>query len=567
MKRPIGLMMVAVMFGLMSCGGGGNGGGSIPPGITVRAGDRLSTTIGETLITSGVFPSDGTVTVTEKPAPAVVQPNFGGIQPMLTVSSTVQPNGGFSVSYPDTSNGAPAMAGIFDGKEPIGAFPVTKENGRMIVTMDPAYLPQNRSRDISIISIIIGIIKNYLPPDPTVSLKQVGAAGEGQGLVYIPGLLQKADDAVPAVQTVKSDRGYGSAYVVDYDWRAPVATVAHGLKDAISDLPVKSADLVGYSKGGLVGRWTLEELGGTLAFKRAMYMGVPNKGCSLTLAALYGLLGSAFLKSSLPLPFIDGPNAECLTELLPNSTLLSDLNTDWYRQNGLVVYMFVAGQFGILPTDLVVGVSSALLNGSGIENHTNGSIIRQTMEGQTHFTLDDANSIVSALQRFPTSNTGIDISFSENPVKASLDATKWASRVTFTNRTNQRVTNEALLLEGYNRPGYWNNNSWYDPSTPADEFFPRKRVEWNYVLNVDESVTLDLEHWLGTSGTKIGHLPPDLWAGSVRFILLASGENGQRYNKEVVLKLKTPYNVPNDPQTRAVLKATVQDVGGSGRRE
>lgn len=569
MQRLLGLAMVVMLVVLVSCGGGGggNGGGSIPPGIIVKAGDRLSTTVGDAVVTSGVFPTTGNVTITERPAPKVAQPNFGASQPMLTVSSTVQPDGGFTVSYPDTSNGAPAMAGIFDGNTPVSAFPVTKENGRLVVAMDPAYLPANRSRGISLISILIGIIRNYLPPDPTVTLKQVGTASAGQSLVYIPGLLQKAEDAEPTVSAVKENRGYGSAYIVDYDWRAPVAVVSLGLRDVISELPAKSTDMVAYSKGGLIGRYAMEQHRTTKATRRAMFLGVPNAGCSLTLAAIYGLLAATFLKSGVPLPFVDGPNSECLTELLPHSQLLEELSAEWYKQNGLVDYYFVAGQFGGFQTDLVVGTDSALLTGSSvIGNRTIGTIRRFTMDGQTHFTLDEAPVINVALQKMTTASTGVEISFSSNPVEASLAATSWASRVTFTNQTGQRVTNESLMLEGYIQHGGWSHNSWYDPSIPAGVAFPHQRTYWNYALDPGESVTLDLEHWLDVDRNPIGTLPPYLWSGSVRFILMANGDDGQSYETENILKLTTVNSTPKDPKTRATHLLTTMSTGGAGRR-
>ena len=468
MRRLIGLAAVLAMtFGLLSCGGGGGGGGSNPPGITVRAGERLTTNVGNATITSGVFPNTGTVTIAEKQAPKVAQPNFGTLQPMFTITSTVQPDDGFTVSYPDTSNGAPVIAGIFNGKEPIGAFPVTKQNGQLVVAVDPAYLPENRGRGISLVSIVLGIIRNYFPPDSSVRLRQVGAQGEGQSLVYVPGLLQNADSAESTVSSVKQDRGYGTAYVVDYDWRAPIDEVGQNLANALTVLPSKNAELVGYSKGGLVGRWALEELGATKPVKRAVFMGSPNTGCALTLAALYGLLAATFLKSAVALPMVFDPTDNCLTELMPGSQRLTQLNSAVYKQNGKVDYHFVAGQFGGFQTDLVVGTDSALLTGSStIGNRTNGTVRRFTMDGQSHFTLDEAPAINAAFQKVATASEGIKVSVDNNPVEASHITGHWYYEITITNNTGQDAALETFQFEGFDIISFWAYNAWYNPLTP-----------------------------------------------------------------------------------------------------
>lgn len=550
MRYRFWTLLGVLLLGLFGCGGGGTGGGGTKPVIVnIPPGTATNGNIGSAIVkfTALNFPSGGKVVLTTTNPSGIAQPKHRSLQSQLTLDCSPAPVGPFTIEYPDTSGGMRLVAIAFDGSQAVGAFPVERVNGKIIVTVDPSLNDRTRNSGL-VISLVVGLATLMSPPDSEPGLTQVGPNNAGRVAIFVHGLMQSADDSIPALQRLRSIGGYGSCWSVRYRYDDRFIDVAgRQLAEIIRNagFAPKSVDLYGYSKGGLVVATALQMEDETMAVDRAVFLGTPFKGCRKTLAGIYWMLGGLFANMTSPMSFIDWPD-NSLDELMPGSQSLTTLNQYRYKQNGRVEYYFFPG-----GSDNVVSEDSAEANGLPIGDATNGSIHRHTLNGRGHFDLDDPDVVEEAYRAMTNVQGGISITFDQSePLQPDWSTGSWRVATTYTNNTGQPVTYRTDQYEEFNRPAVWQGNYWYDRSYPPGVFFPHERVEWNERVASGDSRTLYIEYWPNENATPVWNAPYDQQARTSHIILLAEGDNGVEYRAERILHMAYGTTTPIEPNPR-----------------
>lgn len=567
------------LLALISCGGSGTssnndttgssgggstttttGGGTLTGSVTVSVepSQQKEVRIGHATV---LFPADAfsvstTVTLRESTAPSVAQPTFKAIQPLLTLQYTSPLQRPLTVTYPDTSNQEIALVAAFDGHTAIGAFPSQKQNGAISISVDPAQLEQGRSVSLGI-SLVLGLLTLHSVPDSELGLRPVGAMNPGRVVVYVHGLLQSvaSDKVKTAVNSAQISGGYGSAYVFSYDYRLSFRQAGLALAAALTNAQFadKSVDIVAYSKGGLIARTALEEVGVTKSVRRVIFLGTPNKGCSLALTALYSMVASQFLSSPNPLVF-PAWSDDWLAELLPNSPALNELNQYRFKQNGLVDYWFFSGAH-----DGAVAINSAYATDLPIGDLTNGQIHHTTLADFDHRSLGGAMATSQAVSQVSNSGKLIWITSSPEPAQPKPITESWQVAIQLTNNTGQGISLETVQLEEFDRDGQWQGNYWFDPATPPGIFFPRHRLVWSTPesrMTSGQTKTLYVEYWPDENKTPVSLAVAHRQARTSHVIVSANGDDGRHYAQEHVVHLAFGDIYPAEPQTRSRGRST-----------
>ncbi len=566
------VILLGSCLALVSCGGSGTSGGGDDPGSTGGGGSstgggstgQLTTTvepnqpkqvkIGQAIITfpAGTFGASTAVTLTESTPPSVVQPAFQAIQPALTINYTTTPQLPLTVEYPDNTNQEVPVVAAFDGQTVIGAFSSQRQNGKILVTIDPSQLGQGRSLSSSVISFVLGKVTLIDPPDVGSGLKLISSAGSGSTVIYVHGLLQSVEDdkVKNAARAAQITGQYASAYVFSYDYRLGFRQAGQALATALNSAGFadKSVDIVAYSKGGLLTRVALEEEGATKAVRRVIFLGTPNTGCEIQLQGLYSLLATDFLTNPFPLVFPSW-NDNCLAELMPNSSALTQLNQYRFQQNGQVDYWFFNG-----GNDSVVGINSAEATGLPVGDLTNGRIRQLTLPGFGHLALGTAEATTQAISQADNPVQLIAVSTDPEPAQPEPISGAWEVAVHLTNHTGQMISLETVQLEEFNRYGEWQGNYWYDPGLPPGILFPHQRLVWppfEGVIDNGETKTLYIEYWPDENKSPVWFAAPERQARSSHLIVAANGVDGRQYALEYVIHLTYDGIYPAEPQTRS----------------
>lgn len=542
------LIAASALLLVVGCGGGGSGSSPVVNRTEAVVDPRVvqKVKIGEANLTFpvGVFAASTKVILTETRAPRLSQPAFKTIQPVLTLELAETPKKAVTVEYPDAEG--TLVAAAMDSQKPIGAWPVTRSGQKTIVSLDPTLLNPGRA-PVFTVGLVLGLVTKLSPPDADPGLTLIGPAGSGRTIIFVHGLLQSADDLAAVALKAKSLGGYGRAYSFRYDYRASFRQAGEALASALknSGFADKSVDLVGYSKGGLVARWALEQQGATKPVRQAVYLATPNQGCNLTLAGLYYFFGGMWLISPIGLPF-PAWESDTFSELTPNSPALATLNKYRYQQNGDVDYFLFAGS-----SDHVVTKTSAQAQGTVMDDRTLGMIERFALEGFGHLAMDESEAVTAALGKVTANQSGLTIKYDRNPLQPDFFSASWQSAITLTNTTKQPLTIEYCQFEQFDRNGAWQGNYWFDDQTPPGVFFPHQRSRWGYQLSAGESVTRYIEFWPDESKTPVWSADPIRQARTSRQLVEAVDRNGQRYKSEAVLRLVYNDLTPAPPQTRA----------------
>lgn len=533
---------------VLGCGGSGSGSSPVVNRTEAVVDPRVvqKVKIGEANLTfpAGAFSVPTKVRLTETRSGRLPQPAFKATQPILTLELAETPKKTVTVEYPAAEG--TLVAAAIDNQKPIGAWPVTRSGQKTIVSLDPALLKIGRAPTFTV-GLVLGLATKLSPPDADPGLTLVGPAGSGRTIIFVHGLLQSADDLAAVALKAKSLGGYGRAYSFRYDYRASFRQAGEALASDLKGggFADKSVDLVGYSKGGLVARWALEQQGATKPVRQAVYLATPNQGCNLTLAGLYYFFGGTWLISSIALPFPDW-QSDTFSELMPASPALATLNKYRHQQTGDVDYFLFAGE-----ADHVVATASAQAQGATLDDRTLGLIKRFGLANYGHLAMDGLEAVTVALGKITESRGGLVIKYDRNPLQPDFFSGSWQSAITLTNTTKQPLTIEYCQFEQFDRNGVWQGNYWFDSRTPPGVFFPHQRSRWGYQLSAGEAVTEHIEYWSDESQVPVWEASPNKRARTSRALVEAVGQNGQPYKTEAVLQLIYQDLTPAPPQTRS----------------
>lgn len=219
---------------------------------------------------------------------------------------------------------------------------------------------------------LAGCGSSYRPAVAETGSRQL----RGRDLYVVHGFLNTAADTADLTATMSSGGLYRRVINVTYPCSQSIRVSGRALADLVrttSD-PSRGVDLIGHSMGGLVARWAIEMCGLADSVHNLVTLGTPHQGA-----------GAAYLANALlsdpeqwqPTNWVEsaayaaldvGGYADALTDLLPDSSVIRQLNTPSHTACD---YFSVAGQVtplrGMpisLPTDLVVAVGNA--NWSGL---------------------------------------------------------------------------------------------------------------------------------------------------------------------------------------------------------
>lgn len=548
--RNLSVLFIALL-GLVGCGGGGSSssGSNAINRITidVPANQVAVGSIGQAKVTipAGTFGGPTTLPVTERTAPRFNQPDAKTLQPVLELEMPSVPTEDISIEYPDTNEPGVLFVASLDGNNPIGAYEIKRQNGKIVVTVKADTFDRGRSPSI-FARLIFGVATKISPPDTSTELVQVGSQS-GQGIVvFTHGIMQSSDNSQPGALKALAVSGSQKAYVYKYDYRLSIVEAGQKLAQAIESAGFadKSVDLIGYSKGGLVNRVALETFGATKKVRRAIFLACPNSGCNLGISLLYGFYLGSFLVNPVGLPMVlIGDNS--INELLPNSSALNNLNGYRHVQQGLVDYYFFASD-----GDNVVYANSALAENFQIGNMTNGAVHRVTLHNSGHNAMDDPATITEVYAQIKQVESGLSVTAEPEPNYPSYYGA-WQTTVKIRNNSAQNMTVETVELEEFDRFGAWQGNYWYDESSPPGVFFPHQRTSWNYQLSPGESKTLYIEYWPDESRTPVWNAPDRRKARSSHIIVLAHDSLGKSYRAEFISHMLYENYTLAEPLTRA----------------
>ncbi len=539
------LLCTALLTGCGGSGGSTNAGNSY--GFTPGQNLTIPITQGTVLVPGNSFANPGSVQSAESPAPNFEQQHRVVDEQKLTLTLPDAPAATITVSYPDTHPDYNLGAVMFAGNAIIGGFPAIRQNGRVIVQLDPELIAAAQSHGPKVqgrgTSIVVSLLLTFLTvvdsPDQTPSLEQVGLETDKSHVaIFSHGLLQQGSDMTPSAQMAQARAGNSAVYVYHYNDQEPIAQAARDLAFLVRqlNLPPKSMVLWGYSKGALVNLHMLVIEGETLATKQAVFLAGPFEGCQLDLFGLYLFLNTAFFTTNVGVPLIGSPHDNCLAELMPGSDTLTALANATGGQHGDVEYYFFAG-----GTDNVVSQQSATFANSTVpENLTNGNVYRNTIPNHGHLAMDEPDVISTVIGQLHEKRTGISVWSTVNgqvvnTVQPDNGDGSWYYSIHIRNNTGENITVQSLQLEAFDRYGAWNGNQWYDPNSPIGVFYPTEYVAWNQYLAANMGLpAISVQTWASGQGLPVWSplVPPSNKAINVRYRILAKGQSGQIYQNE-----------------------------------
>ncbi|HSX42253.1 MAG TPA: hypothetical protein VLE93_02785 [Candidatus Saccharimonadales bacterium] len=545
--RQLAILGLIISLILAGCGGGGSSAsGNTGHHYDFTPNQALNAPITQGLVSlpGETFSQACSINVTEENAPQLPQSHQIADQPKLTLALPTLPAATITVSYPDSHPELPNLsAAAWFGSRLVGTFGVIRQNGRVIVQLDPERLtkmagagPQKRNNSI-VISLLLSFLTIIDSPDQSPSLEQVGLETDRSRVaIFTHGLLQQGRDLTPSAQRAQTIANYSAVYVYRYPYDEPVAQAGHDLAVLIRqlNLPAKSAVLWGYSKGALVNLWTLVMEQETATTKQAVFLAGPFEGCRLDLLGLYLFLGTDFFTSDAAVPFLQNPNDNCLAELLPGSDPLSSLMGATGGQHGDVDYYFFAG-----GSDDVVGPASAQFASSKTaENLTSGGVYRGTIPNRGHLAMDEPDVISTALGQMSEERSDVSVRATVNGhivTNVVADGTdgSWHYQLVLRNSSSESVTVRSLQMEYYDRyANHTSQDQWY-ARISGGEVFPTQYVAWNQPLAANQVLdpNISLQTWAGGPNVPVWNYGQDRWALTVHYTVIAIGDQTHRLYK------------------------------------
>ena len=549
----LGVLLLVVL----GCGGGGTT--SKPDKsiqFTVIAGQQSSGINGDVTVTasSQAYSTSSTVTLTlhsqlQNP-PANDRVKIDG--PMLSIESTSEPSQPLLASCPIAVTKTPRIVLLRDVDRWVT---VPFQTNGSTIQFELTVASRSRSSSSrgfgSTWQAIVGWFKEVAGIEQ-LGLTRIAGTGElGNGsLVLIHGIGDSKDSMKPlADQMLRQYSGYKNAWSLGYNWKESTdgGVAAQFLADQLNATgAIKSIDIVGQSRGVLLGRYALEKLGATKPVRRTFWLNGPNLGSRFgnPMDVVYGFtsgivnLGSS-LAQGISLPRGDEP---ALVELVWDSNFTNTLNQANYAQRGNVDYYFLHA-----ASDNVVARNSAWAENVSIATLTEGRIERIEISGEHGSVLKDVSAMNSFIsQAFPLFEEEIGISAFPNPNQAFWDG--WEQTMTVVNLTSEQIELYDLSIDHYDREGTWGSRQWWSPSWSGT--FPAEYQLFSIRLQPGENYELTTN--TGRDGTDLSNWNPLWQAQTGIYTVRAKGlTTGHDYDDRVEVEKFSSYGHPATAQTRA----------------
>lgn len=391
MRRAFAIVfVVAVVFSMIGCGGGGkSGGGNQPPvtppvtqpitppdgSIVVKPGTPLRTSTEDFTIegSSDTFTSVSIVAVQQTTPTGEERPENTLIDcSSVEVRSSAKVQSAITVAAKQTRGIGGITYLLLHREGPRWAKVSESEVGRFLI--NPADFAQNGPNWIC--KFLIGKIE-VLPVSKSTSMRVVvddpSAKQKTNVLVVVNGFCDSGASFDPYCNWVARRHQYRRIYTFEYDWRAQCFDSSESLANAINQLKTEgyTLDILGHSMGATIARHAMERHGASSNVLH--YFGICGAHLGSSLAAtgeLIAKLQDDWINRALgDLPFgWPTGNIPSFADMIPGSNFLRVLNDSWnIAALGTASYILVSTR-----DDDVVGEASGSARGIKLREFTTG---------------------------------------------------------------------------------------------------------------------------------------------------------------------------------------------------
>lgn len=571
------IMALFALCLLSACGGGGKAdGGTTPPPppttVTVTVPDTGGTgSVGGAVVSfpSDAFTSDTTVNLTTQ-APTTDVPNPNVQFPSNEIVVRPQDNqvqSDITVSFPDSGESLEQLVATThtnDGQ--IRPSKLERVGGRLVVTVpiQNFALAQNAKTNDGVQDQRPAgtfydwvIVKLGKLPSSTFATKLFRLASGGTGskiLVICHGWNDRSSSFQLLANQMLNTGLYNEVWAVDYDSRRPIGETGEDVANILESLRLehgnKMVDLLAHSMGGLVSRVALEYGGATGAVRNLFTVCTPHAGTITGAAAdslLYFLNGD-FLNN----PFAKEqvvPSSFSLTQMVPGSLLLRELNDNSPGQTGLVNYMLL-GAYG----DVAVDTFSSTAANVVLEELTEGKVVRH-LEGGTHSYFVKNATGIQVLRDYVVSfvnssgSGGVEIRATPS-VMDPYDEYRWRCQYEVVNNSGGTIKLVDNRFDSYDANGDWYGRSWIDDG--PDGPLPTEYSPANVSIANGSSWPTDtfISYYAGQVGMRIADAPENL-RRKTKVVTVRYTKNGQLYTLRQKLYCRWNGQMPSNANTRA----------------
>jgi len=508
------LICITLMLLIVSCGAGGGGGdkGTIQtnsityPQVEILPNQPLNQTVGDYNFKAPAeaFPQRTELTITVSQTGEKPTANFETMSDYSNVKviTSNQPQAPITITPVDRNTRDGNYLYFFVQKtanrwEAISDFGTqTINSADLVIDKSKFYLTSGGSE----VRGLIGKIKVLGLNTATnlVLLYTDSSAPTDTALLFINGINANAESMRYAANLIRESHRYREIYAFDYDWRREGQSVAQDLGGDLDYLHSQNrhVDIVAHSRGVLIARQALEQLGKTDAVANLYSVCGPNAGSPWASATeiLRACIGDYLNRSSDDPPFgLAFTGIGAINELIPGSDFFDQLNTPQNSQRGFVSYHLIAGNH-----DLLVSRTSALAL-----NITMDSLTAKTVETFTFnyghsdmmHTSGGVADLSNVMSRQKSNNIEITTSPQEN-VNASDDG--WYFDIIIKNKGPNQCILQDHSYDFWGKDGNWTGLNWYSPAIPPGVHFPWQYQLWNKSVAPRETVTLSIHIWPDT---------------------------------------------------------------------
>lgn len=450
-------------------------------------------------ISSNTFPQGSEIEFTANTTadkPSTPDFEFIGSQPLIDITSSNIPQGTITLTISDKTKAKNTnylyvllskTANGWDAINDLGTQVVNSTN----IIIDKTKWINNR------LKVVIGRIRITSIAEET-GLSQVGnddtLAPADKVIILVHGLNTTAESMRLTANTIREAHLYRKIYLFSYDWRDRASSAAVGLGRYLDIFYSHNyhVDFLAHSRGVLICRYALEDIGKTEAVANLYAVCGPNKGANFSSAIdllrtlridYINLTGNDF---PFGLADIGSPAVE---ELLPNSEFLRWLNCPKNRQRYYVNYYLFSGFY-----DILVSTESALAEDIPLNMILAGTI-EEFPRYHTHTNFinsrDGIDDILNVMRR--QKNNNIELSADSKYIDIENDGYSWCYTLTITNKSNNSVTIQDMSIDEYDRYGNWTSLCWYDPYNIPEEMFPTEYLIWNKYFTPGETIDIGIK--------------------------------------------------------------------------
>lgn len=409
--------------------------------------------------------------------------------------------------------------------------------------------------------VIVGIVKDNLP-DTTTGLVHLSGGddfGVPDTVIYVHGSMDNARSMQSLSNTLSSKLGLTQCYSLAYPYLARTEDVADYLAAKLDSVKSrgKNVTLVGHSRGGIICRYVLERLGRTHAVRRLITLNTPHQGSkAATPANAIQLIKINWLNSQdVGSPLTLTPLLPAVSELMPDSPFLKELNQYHGAQRGDVDYILVGSS-----NDLVVTERSAQAADHNLYELTSGAIVRDSLAA-SHSSVKTNSGQINEIAAIVADNGSAGVVWSPSSLTADAVDDGWRYTLTIANQGFRPVVIDDLSFDNYQRSGTWWNVQYFDPNTASGEFFPNFYRYWGRAIAPGGSVELRLHRWPDYERHYIWQAAPENQAATVRLTARGRTDTGLGFNAVTLVRMRYGSIVPDMAKTRRPNQPNSNQVG------